>query len=49
MVRTRVVVSVRTLYVAVFFQAGYAYVAYRDFHSRDEATYLAQTRQLLDE
>ena len=30
-------------------RAGTIRYAYRDFHSRDEATYLAQTRQLLDE
>ncbi|MEO8309495.1 MAG: TlpA disulfide reductase family protein [Pseudomonadota bacterium] len=30
-------------------RAGVIRYAYRDFHSRDEAGYLAQTRQLLDE
>ena len=30
-------------------RAGAIRYAYRDFHSRDEAIYLAQTRQLLDE
>ena len=30
-------------------RAGAIRYAHRDFHSRDEASYLAQTRQLLDE